>query len=285
MSVKIYTSLSKPSFAKCINPYTVITDLWQYREMILSFANRDFNASHRGTLLGALWSIVSPLIMLAVFTFVFGFIFRGRFNIEIQETPLEYAIALFVGISFFNCIGQALGTAPSIIAANASYVKTGLFPLEILPLAATIHMSYNFLISLGLCFTAFFLSHGYLHLSSLVVLPLMISIILLALGITWLLSSVSVFIRDVAAIVPPMTLVLMFMSSVFFPINFVPEQVRWVVLINPIASIIDQARTCFVYGSAPNFLVIAIVFVVSFFIALFGYAVFVRSKPAFADLV
>lgn len=285
MSVKVYTAMSKPSLVRCLNPYIVITELWEFREMILSFANRDFNAAHRGTLLGAIWSVISPLIMLAVFTFVFGFIFRGRFNIEIQETPLEYAIALFVGISFFNCIGQALGTAPSIIASNASYVKSGLFPLEILPLAATIHMFYNFLISLGLCFLAFFLSHGYLHLTSLVIFPLMISIILLALGITWMLASLSVFVRDVAAIVPPMTLVLMFMSSVFFPISFVPEKVRWVVLINPISSIIDQARTTFVYGAAPNFIVIAIVFIVSFFVALFGYAFFVRSKPAFADLV
>jgi homopolymeric O-antigen transport system permease protein len=276
---------SKPGIWHSISPFEIVRGLWAHREVIGAFAAREFQAAHRGTFLGLIWTVISPLFMLAVFAFVFGYVFNGRFATEVPETPLDYALALFVGISFFNCIGQSLGNASTLILANASYVKTNVFPLEIIPVASVLNILFNLAIGIGLCTFAFFVTHGFIHVTAVFLLPLVASIGLMALGTSWLLSSLALFVRDIPAIIPPVVLVLMFMSGVFFPIEFVPPRVRIIVLLNPIAVIIDQARDALLYGHAPAFIPMFVIFCLSLSIAILGYFVFVRARPAFADVV
>jgi len=276
---------SKPSVWQAISPVEIVRDLWKHREVIGAFAAREFQAAHRGTFLGLIWTIVSPLFMLAVFAFVFGYVFNGRFATDVPETPLDYALALFVGISFFNCIGQTLGNASTLILANSSYVKTNVFPLEVIPVASVLNILFNLAIGIGLCSFAFLVTHGFIHLTALFLIPLAASISLMALGASWMLSSLALFVRDIPAIIPPIVLVLMFMSGVFFPIEFVPPRVRIIVLLNPIAVIIDQARDALLYGRAPALLPMFVIFVLSLVIAIIGRFIFVRTRPAFADVV
>jgi lipopolysaccharide transport system permease protein len=110
-------------------------------------------------------------------------------------------------------------------------------------------------------------------------------IALIGLGLSWFISAVAVFIRDVSAIIPPLSLVLMFSSSVFFPLSAVPQRARWILELNPLAVIIDQARGAFLHGEQPDLRLLLAVSVASVVIAVAGYWFFMRAKPAFADVL
>lgn len=285
MSKVIYTNESQVPLAERISPVAIWRNIARHKEVLFAFVRRDFHATHRGTYLGLAWTVVSPLIMLAVFTLVFGYIFRGRFNLVIEESPLDYALALFVGLAFFNLISAALGGSPSLMASNSTYVKSVAFPLEIIPIAAILNMMIGLGISLGLCIVAYVVLHGTLHLSMIGLVPLIAATFLLALGIAWLFAALGVFVKDLSSIVPPISLVLMFVSSVFFPIGVLPEALRPLVRINPLATIIDEARASLLWGHWIDPWLTLAVLVGCLIVAVLGYAFFVRTKHAFADVL
>ena len=285
MSRVVYTSESRLPTRRLLSPRWVLRDLLKHRELIWTYARREFQATHRGTYLGLLWAVISPLIMLVLFTVVFGYIFNGRFTQRTTETPLEFALALFVGLSLFNCFAQSLGAAPSLVASNAIYVKTLAFPLETLSVSAVLNVLVNLGIGLGLCAVAFLAMYGYLHVSAICLLVHALCVALISLGISWLVSGLSVFVKDIPAIVPPVSLVLMFASSVFFPLSAVPERIRPIVKANPLAIIIEQSRDCFLYGRWPDPVSLGLVALFSAATAVAGYWFFMRAKPAFADVI
>ena len=285
MSKTVYLSSSRAPLGRLISPFRIVQDLMVHRELLLAYAKREFLAAYRETVLGMAWSILTPLILLALFTLVFGGIFKGRFNQAVAETPAEFALALFIGLSFYLCIGQSLTAAPALMLANTAYVKTLSFPLEVLPVSAVLNLLANLGIGLALCFIAFFIMHGYIHWTAIWLVPLIVCIGLICLGLSWFLSSLSVFVRDVPSITGPLSMILMFLSGVFFPIESVPAGLAWLFKINPIAIIIDQARGAFLYGRTPRLGMTAVVLALSLLTAIGGYWFFIRTKPAFADVI
>lgn len=286
MSRIIYASSGQTSLRHIFLPHHIVSNLLKHRELIQAFTRREFYATYRETVLGWAWSIFTPLIMLGLFTFVFGYIFKGRFNqSDAQETPAQFALALFVGLSFFNCIGQSLNSGPSLIMGNAVYVKTLSFPLEIISISAVFNIAINMAIGLGMCLIGFIAIHGYVHLSAIALVPYALCIILMSLGISWFLSALGVFIRDIAPLTGPLSTVLMFISGVFFPLSSVPGRVAWLFKLNPIATIVDGARSSFLYGAWPNPIVLTLLLVISLLMAMGGYWFFMKSKAAFADVL
>jgi lipopolysaccharide transport system permease protein len=285
MSRVVYKSSQHIPLYRLISPYWIARDLVSRRELILACAGREFRATYRETILGAVWPVLSPLIMLALFAFVFGYIFHGKFNHTANETPAEFALAMFVGLSFFLCVGNTLSSAPSLILANRAYVKTLPFPLEVLPVSAVVNMLANLFIALALCFVGFLAIHGFLYWTAIFLIPLVISIGLMSLGLSWLLSSLGVFIRDLPSVMSPINTVLMFISGVFFPLDALPRKIAWLFEINPIATVVDQARGCLLYGRIPNLKMTGAVLCFSLAVAIFGYWFFARAKPAFADML
>lgn len=285
MTRVVYTSTPQLPLSRLIYPHRIVRDLLRHRELIVAYTKREFQAAHRGTYLGLVWSVLSPLIMLALFTFVFGYIFKGKFNPKMHETPAEFALALFVGLGFFNAFAQSMGGASGLVVGNAAYVKTLAFPLEILPLASVLNTLLNLAITLMICFTAHLFMYGFLQWTVIWLALHVVCIVLLSLGISWFLASLSVFIRDVPAIVGPISMVLMFVSGCFFPLSVMSSRVRWLAELNPLAVIIDQARGALMYGQSPEFLKLAYVFVFAVVFAIAGYIFFMKAKPAFADVI
>jgi len=287
MTKVVYTPTSAPSLWSMVSPIAIVRNLYGHRRLIMTMANRDFQAIHRGTIFGVLWTVLSPMLMLGLFTVVFGYIFKGRFTPDpaAVESPLDYAVALYVGMTCFNCISLTMGAAPGILPSNQQYVKALAFPLEVLPTANVLTLLFNFVINLCLCVVAFFAVNGFVHPSAIILVVHAASLILMALGVCWLLSSTSVFIRDIPAVIPPLNLVLMFASAVFFPIDSVPNAIRWAVHGNPLALLIDQARGCLLYGIWPNPRDLIAVFIFSLVLAILGHWVFMRTKSAFADVM
>jgi lipopolysaccharide transport system permease protein len=110
----------------------VFTSLWRHQDLIRQLTRREVTSRYRGSVLGVTWSFVTPLLMLAVYTFLFSVVFRARWNAANEEGNLDYALILFVGLTVYNLFAECVGRAPSLILANASLVKRVVFPLEIL---------------------------------------------------------------------------------------------------------------------------------------------------------
>ena len=125
-------------------------DLWTHRELLWQFTLRNVELRHKGSHLGLIWSFLSPLLMLALYVLVFGYIFGGSFGVIPGETRVDYALGIFIGLTIFHLLAETLALAPSLIVGNPNFVKKVVFPLEILPAANVGAALIHLLISLGL---------------------------------------------------------------------------------------------------------------------------------------
>ena len=285
MSKVIYTSEPEGFSWRHVLPWRILQDILRYRSLIITTTLQDFRAAYQASYLGLTWQILLPVIMLSIFYLVFGQIFGGRFLNNGTETPIDYALALFVGLGFFNFLAQNIGSATSLITSNATYVKTLSFPLEILSVTSVLNALINLVISLVLTVFVLFFAKGYLHGSAICTPFYVLCIFLIAIGVSWGLSALAVFIRDVTAVTSPLTLILMFMCPIFYPASMVPKKIRWIIDTNPLSVIIEDVRASLLYGVWPSLVSMAAIFIASLLIAIFGYFFFMRSKSAFADVM
>lgn len=285
MSKVIYDSAPQRFSWRHINPWAIIVDLLKYRELITSMTVQNFRSTYQASYLGIAWQIILPMIMLSIFYFVFGLILGGRFTQTVIESPLDYALALFVGLAYFNFIAQNIGSAPSLIMSNQVYVKSLAFPLQVISIVNVLTSILTLIINLALTFIILILANKIPHISAVLTIFYVLCVFITTLGISWGLSSLGVFFRDVSAIVSPLTLILMFMCPIFYPASMVPKKIKWIIEANPIAVIIENARASMLYGVWPSLQSMLYVFLVSLSIAILGYLLFMRSKNFFADVL
>lgn len=236
---------------------------------------------YRGATLGVLWAVLNPLIMLAVFAFVFGNIFQIRW--PQQPNGLPFWLVLYSGLIVFNVFAEAVSRAPGSVRDYPSLVKKIVFPTDILPVvplgAALVHGALNLLIlAVALAWT------GHLSTGILLIPVLIVPIILLALGLSWFLAAWSVFIRDMSQIVPVLVQMLLFLSPVFYPANAVPETIRPIFLYNPLGAVIEATRAAAIGLSVP-WGVWGIALLFGLIATIAGHAVFQRSREEFADVL
>jgi lipopolysaccharide transport system permease protein len=279
-----YVSSTRASSLDLFAPWRIAGNFSQHRNLIVQFTRREIEKRYRGTLLGIFWSFLTPLIMLGVYTLVFGFIFGGSFG-HPGETKTQFALGLFCGLLLWEFIGGSIAGSPGLIVSNPNYVTKVIFPLEILPLcsvgAAFFHMLIGFLPLLLFVLIA----EGQLHLTALQIMPILVPVILYSLGLTWIFSALGVFLRDIGSLIPPALTIIMFLSAIFFPLSAIPQSFRWIVELNPAAILISMARNALVFGESPNWAWLGIQIGISLVVAILGYALFMKCKPAFADVV
>ena len=234
--------------------------------------------------MGLAWSFFNPLLMLAVYTFVFSVVFKARWN-PASDSKMEFALVLFAGLLVFNVFSECLNRSPSLILSNANYVKKVVFPLEILPLvalgSALFHMAISFAVWLLFYLVVFGLPPPTLLLFPLVLMPLL----LLTLGLSWLFASLGVYLRDIAQVVGPVTTTLMFLSPIFYSLSSLPESYRPLLSLNPVGLAIEQARNVLMFGKAPQWEVFALYLAATALVAWLGFAWFQKTRRGFADVL
>jgi lipopolysaccharide transport system permease protein len=129
------------------------------------------------------------------------------------------------------------------------------------------------------------IAEGGIPLTTLQILPLLIPVILYCLGLTWMFSALGVFLRDIGSLIPPALTILMFLSAIFFPLSAIPKDFRWIVELNPAAILISMARNALVFGQSLDWASLALQTGISLVVAILGYALFLKCKPAFADVI
>lgn len=273
-----------PHATRSISPVVCVKSLSANRNLIYSLVRRDVIGRYRGSAMGLLWSFFNPLLMLAVYTFVFGVVFQASWS-EGSESKAEFALVLFAGMLVFNLFSECLNRAPSLILANVNYVKKVVFPLEILPVVALGSAVFHFLVGF-LVWLIFYLLFFGIPSPTILQLPLLIlPLILMTLGFSWFLASLGVYLRDVGQIIGVVTTVLMFLSPIFYPIERWPEVLRPFMHISPLTFVVEQARATMIWGKSIDGQAWLIYMGVSTFVAWFGFAWFQKTSKGFADVL
>ena len=273
------------SLVSLLMPWRIVRDLRRHGSLILQFTKRDVLVRYRGSYLGVFWSLLRPLCTLAVFGVVFGYIFQSRLSNDPNESKVDFAMALFCGLSMLDFISECLGRAPTLILMNSNYVTKVVFPLEVLPVSVAVAAIVHLIVSLIPLAAAYLVVHHTLHMTALYIPLIVIPLFFLGLGIAWLFSSLGVFIRDINSLVPVLLLILMYCSAIFYRMSKVPPQLRFIVHYNPLAVLVDNLRDVFMWGLPVDWGQFGLMTLVCFAIMLVGYAFFMRTKSAFADVI
>ena len=269
-----------------LNPLLGIRIIHQHRDLLRQMLLRNVAARYRGSVLGFVWSFAQPLMMLAVYTFVFGIVFKARWGAEaFEENRAAFPLIMFCGMAVFNIFSESVNTSTAIVINNPGYVKKVVFPLELLPLCNVLTslvfgLAWFVLLFLGITF--------FLHQVSwtMLLLPVtLLPLLLLSAGVSFFVASLGVYLRDIQQIVGIITQMLFFMTPIFYPISVVPENLRWILQINPLSSVVEQTRLFFLYGQFPDPATCAVIFAVSLTVFQLGLVWFVKTKKGFADVL
>ena len=245
---------------------------------------REIIGRYRGSVLGVLWSFVNPVLMLAIYTFVFSLVFKARWG-QGSDDKYEFALVLFAGLIVYNLFAECISRAPGLILANVNYVKKVIFPLEILPWVALGSALFHAAISITVLLV-FLVVLGHSLTWAALLLPIVVlPLLLVIMGLSWLLAALGVFIRDVGQFIGMVLTVLLFMSPVFYPASALPEAVRFYLLLNPLTFIIEQTREILIWGHLPNWNGLAIYSGVALLIAWAGLFCFEKTRKGFADVL
>lgn len=251
--------------------------------LLRRLAARDIAGRYRGSLLGIAWSFVNPAMMLAVYAFVFGVVLPVRW--PSARGGLDFACHLFAGLVAFNFFAECVNRAPGLILAQASYVKKVVFPLELLPagavLAALAHAAIGLAV-LGLLAAA---SRGGIPPSALWIPAVWLPFALGMLGLSWMLSALGVYWRDIGQITGPVATAMMFLAPVLYPVTSLPETARDWVWLNPLTVPVVQTRRVLLQGLAPDWVPVAGYAVACAILAWLGLVFFARARRGFADVL
>jgi len=259
--------------------------LWWNRGLIMQMTRREVVGRYKGSVLGLAWSFFNPLFMLAVYTFVFSVVFKSRWGAGQDEGKTQFAVILFVGMIMHGLLAEVLNRAPTLIISNVNYVKKVVFPIEVLPVVAMGAALFHAMVSLVVLLTAFALFNGYLHWTVVFFPVILLPFVIFILALAWILASLGVFLRDVGQAISIVTMVMLFLSPVFYPMSSVPESLRPWIMANPLTFIIGQAREVVIWGHAPDWLGLGIYMLGAVAFASAGYAWFQKTRKGFADVL
>lgn len=262
---------------------SIVLTPWRHRGFIFDLARRDILGKYRGSVMGLTWSIVQPLLMLAIYTVVFGTFLKSKW--PGADNSFQFAVVLFAGLILFNFFAECLNRAPTLITSNTNLVTKIVFPLEILPWVTVASAGFHFLASLAVWAVFALFIYGVLHWT-IVFLPLVVlPLVLVSAGVCWFVGATGVYVRDLGYITSLLTTILLFLSPVFYALDGLPPTFRMLVLMNPLTFIVEQARAVMIAGVLPDFGGLAIYGACSLAFAWLGLAWFQKTREGFADVI
>ena len=250
-------------------------EIYNYRELLKTNIKKEVRGKYKGSWLGIIWTFLNPLLMLAVYAFVFPYILR---------VPVEnYTIFMIVALIPWNFFTMAVTTGTSCITANGEILKKVYFPREIIPISITVSQLINFLITCIIMFI-FIIFSGVGFSIHFLMFPLIILIqFILILGINFILSAVTVFVNDIAHFVQVAMTLGFYATPIVYLSSMLPEKFQWVMHINPMAIIVEAYRSILFYHEWPDMKWLLIWTVISVLILIFGYLIFKKLEKSFVE--
>lgn len=271
--------------ARTLDPIHLARHLWRHGDLITQFTRREVEGRYRGSFLGVLWSFVHPLVLLMTYTFVFGMVFGARWPQGQRGNLAEFSLVLFCGLIAYNLFSECVIRAPGLVVANPSYVRKVVFPLEILPVTVVGSALFHGLVSLSALLLYQLVLTRHLN-ATLLLLPLVaVPLVFLSLGVSWFLSGLGVYVRDVGYMVSLLLQVLLFATPVFYPMELVGPRLRVLFEFNPLAFVVENVRRVVLWGKPPDWTGLALWSAVCAIVMVLGYAWFMKTKRGFADVL
>lgn len=258
--------------------------LWSNKYLLLKLTRKDIAQRYKGSILGIIWLVVIPIIMLCIYTFVFSEIFQAKWGGMTQD-KFDFALMLFCGLSAFNMIAEVMSRSCSLIANNTNYVKKVIFPLEILPTVITLSALFNCIISYLILILANLFLRGKISPIIMYWFLAVIPLILLCLGLSYLFSSISVYLKDMSNIISVLITILMYASPIFFSVENVPNTYRKIILFNVITPIVENLRNVMLNYTGLDWGKYLISLALTIVILVVGYITFKKTKEGFADVL
>lgn len=252
-------------------------------DLIWPLARRMTLARYRGSALGLLWALLTPAVMIAVFTFLFAGVFGARFTEG--GTPWEYALYLFCGLLPWTAFSETLQQSAGIVVAHANLVKRVVFPLETLPVAQALSALVAQLFGTVALLVATVIVRGELHATTLWLPVLLVPQLLLTLGGAWLVASFGVFVRDTAQVLGLLLMAWMYLSPIIYPEQVVPERFRPALELNPFTPLVRSYRRALLEGLHPDWTGLVYTTALALAAFLLGYWWFARTRKNFADVI
>lgn len=269
---------------KLANPLSPYRALLHNLALVTQMAKRDVVGRYRGSFAGLLWSFFNPLLMLGVYTFVFGEIFKSRWGVQ-SSGNLEFSVVLFAGLNINSLLSECANRAPSLIVENTNFVKKVVFPLETLAWSVLGSALFHLAVSTLVLLIFAFLLLGALPWT-IVLFPVVIAAFIpFIAGLVWLLSSLGVFLRDLKQAIGVVTSLLMFLAPIFYPKELIPPRYRDLLYLNPLTVIVDASRDVLVWGRPPNWFALGLYALVSCLFAWGTFSWFQRTRRGFADVL
>jgi len=250
-----------------------------YRELLWSLTLRDIKVRYKQSLLGVSWAILQPLAMTLIFTVVFSYFTR------IDTHGIPYPIFAYAAMLPWTFFANSLSFGVPSIVNNTNLVTKIYFPRETFPLAAVMACFVDFLVASAV-FVGLMIHYHYGLNIHMLWLPAVIMIqIVLALAISLFLSAINVFFRDIRFAIPLLVQVWMFASPVIYPVSMVPERLRALYMLNPMAGVLDTFRTVLLKGASPHLPYLIPAASVAIILLVVSYAAFKRLEMKFADFI
>jgi lipopolysaccharide transport system permease protein len=259
-----------------------ITIPWRNRYLLFQMAWRDITVRYKGHALGMCWACLQPALRLLLYYFVFGMVMSSPWGTGEHARGIQLCV-MFMGLILHEVCTAALNQGPLLVQNRGVFVKKVVFPMEIISWVSLCTSLFYFFLTLviWLLLAALF---GELRPGGLwYIVPLVFCMTGYYLGLTWLLSAAGVFFRDIGALMSPVTQIVLFASPVFYPISAVPEQLHVLFVLNPLAFMVDSARSVILFAEKLQWRRYGIYTAAGWFLALLGFAFFRRCKGAFAD--
>ena len=264
-----------------LSPYQA---LFRHFALIVQMARRDVVGRYRGSFAGLFWSFFNPLLMLVIYTFVFGVIFKSRWNAQVSG-HLQYAVMLFAGLNINTLFVECANRSTTLIIENTNFVKRVVFPLETLAWSSLGSALFHLLISTLVLLLMSLLVNWSIPWTAVFFPVVVCCFIPFVAGVSWLLASLGVFLRDLKQVVGIVTTALMFFAPIVYPKEMVPAQYRTLLDINPLTIIAVASQDVLVWGRQPQWGALAAYAAISCLFAWAAFAWFERTRKGFADVV
>ncbi len=243
-----------------------ISEIWKNRSLIRTFAINDLVIRYKSSALGILWSLIEPLLMLVILYVIFTHVFKS----DIENYPLY----LLLGIIMWSFFSRSTTTGINSLLSRAGIIKQVYFPREILPISSCITAFIMLGIEFGVFF-AFVVAFQFVPSVTILVLPgILILLFVLALGISLFFSVLNVRFRDIQSVWGIVTYAGFFLTPVIYNIDVFPEDIQRILLINPVAQLLEMAHQTVLYGTLPSLENLGYTIGVIFGILILGFLTF-----------
>lgn len=246
---------------------------------IVNFTRINIHDKYLGSALGIFWAVANPLMLLAIFTFIFGFVFKSK--LPGAETSLSYVVWLVSGYGPWLASTEAIMAGALSVVSAAGMVKNMAFKTEVLPVAAVLTGVVPLLVSL--CFVAIIMIiDGQMPTWHIIFIPFTIIVqFFFIISLSFILSAVVVFVRDIGIMLPNLLMMILFLTPIFYQLSAIPRIMQLASIVNPFYILSEGYRVPLVYHQVPNLVGLAYVVLLSLLLSYFGLKIFRRLKGHF----